>query len=114
METTILHPNGTFAVELGVMLNDEDVTGTTEKYRRGYWVALTHNVVTDQLQFDLTVENLIENNYDLIGVWYDDEKDVTNVDGTRHVEDLIQAVMLGRVNNQKAIWDIKHNREIFI
>lgn len=106
------HPDGTFAVENGVMLNNDELTGSTERYSSGYWVALTNNVVADEIQFDEAVEKLIENGEQYIGVWYDDQYDVTYVDGVEHVVDLIKAIELAREYDQEAIYDIAHKSEI--
>jgi hypothetical protein len=110
------HPDGTFAVEFGVLINgrDDELTGSTEQYSSGYWVAVTNNVVLDKLQFDEAIEDLIETGYKLIGVWYDKDKDVTYVDGVEHVTDLIKAIQLGREYNQDAIYDIAHKSEIYV
>ena len=106
------HPDGTFAVENGVMLNNDDLTGSTERYSSGYWVGVTNNVVLDETQFDEAVDELIDDGHKLIGVWYDTERDVTYVDGVIHVVDLIEAIKSARATKQEAIYDIANKSEI--
>ena len=110
------HPDGTFAVENGVMLNgkDDELTGLTKQYSSGYWVGVTNNVVLDKFQFDEAVEELIDDGHSLIGVWYDTERDVTYVDGVIHFNDLIRAIEAARTTGQEAIYDIAHKSTIYV
>ena len=48
----------------------------------------------------------------LIGVWKDSETGLYHVDVSVHVEDLREAIFIGKKNKQKAIWDIFENKEI--
>lgn len=116
MTTTFAPDNGTFAVERGYLLNgkDNDLTRATAEFSVGYWVGTKGYTVHNELGFGMAVEILIKNNYKQIGIWTDPSSGQTYVDGVMHVEDLIHAINLGRIHNQKAIWDIAHNTEIWV
>lgn len=101
--------NGTWEVIDGKLVDTDPAI-----FDQGYWVAITNTVALDENQLDGLVLGHIENGAKFVGIWYDKDKDVTFVDETELVGDLIDAIKLGRKHHQDAIWDIAHKTEIHI
>ncbi len=83
--------------------------------RIGYWVAETdYNAPKDMADLPLFAEQVMED-HDVtrVGIWTDNEGQV-KIDATHWVQDLLQAVAIGRFWRQTAIWDIKRGQTIYI
>lgn len=50
--------------------------------------------------------------WELFGVWVDPDTGVRHVDLVRHVFGYLDAVVLARGHNQKAIWDLRNQKAI--
>ena len=74
----------------------------------GYFVAVTKNDLTLRRFSELMVAE------GLLGVWIDPKTGVREVDATLWVESLEDAIRVGREFDQKAIWDCKANKEVWL
>lgn len=57
-------------------------------------------------------KDLLENENNFIGTWYDSKTNTTYLDVSIHESNQSKAIELGKSHNQKAIWDLKNNEEI--
>lgn len=83
----------------------------------GYWVAVSKTYYG--LAGDLTALGSIAKWYpakvgDYIGVWSEGENLSQEFDLVAHIDNLEDAMRIGRNNNQKAIWDIANNTEVWL
>ena len=81
----------------------------------GYWVAESdYDAPEDYKDLVIFAEEVMEqHNVTRVGIWTDDEGQV-KVDATHWVQDLLQAVAMGRFWRQTAIYDIKRKQTIYI
>jgi hypothetical protein len=83
----------------------------------GYWVAESDHNVNHIETYDELVSfaRWVEDRYDVayVGVWTDDDGNRV-LDATHYVEDILEAIAIGRMWNQRAIWDIKHGHAIYL
>jgi hypothetical protein len=86
-------------------------------FTEGYWVAETDHNVNHIETYDELVSfaRWVEDRYDVahVGMWTDDDGNRV-LDATHYVEDILEAIAIGRMWNQKAIWDIKHGHAIYL
>ena len=107
MSTTTATESGTWQVVDGKLYETPK-----SLFDQGYWVAKSNNVAYNENEVDRFVIGLIDEGAWFIGIWTDGGK--TYVDDTVLVGDLIDAIQLARKYDQKAIWDIAHNTEIWV
>ena len=74
----------------------------------GYFVAVTKNDLTLRRFSEMMVGE------GLVGVWVDPKTGVREVDSTLWIESLEDAIRVGREFDQKAIWDCKSNKEVWL
>ena len=80
----------------------------------GYWVASTSVEHEDEYtDYSETAWYVVKKTgCEFVGVWTANKK--TYVDASHYVENIYQAIALGQYWKQYAIWDIKHNSEIWV
>ena len=91
------------------------ISGTEHDLTTGYWVAETDYPApaNDNVLHKFAEELVISYGVDYVGI-YINSKNETKIDASHHVEDLLQAVAIGRYWGQESIWDIKHSQLIYI
>jgi len=81
--------------------------------KKGFFVALTNNYNND---FNIVIENLFKLKDDfkqfeknlLIGLWFNSENKTYYLDLSLYIENKKYALMIGKLFNQKAIFNIKN------
>ena len=87
--------DGTYTVIDGGMLN----------FKSGYQVGThqgTYAEVKTEAELEVIVQELKDAGHEVYGLW--GERGVIEVDPSTHVQDLQEALALGRANGQAAIW----------
>lgn len=107
--TTTIAENGTWQV-----INGKLYSPHPDVFSVGYWVGVSNHVARDADQMDRITIDLIDNGAEFVGIWTNEKTGEIYVDQATHVTDLIPAIYLARSYNQKAIWDIAHNTEIWV
>ena len=96
-------------------LNDKDV----KKFN--YIVSVKNIVICKNLSLEYDLNILIKNilddkimQYDSIGLWFDKDTKLYNLDANYHVYGLKSALRMAELNSQKAIFDIQKNKVILL
>ncbi len=93
-------------------LKDNDgitlINGNKVSYNKGYQVA-THGIETRDAQFALKTINEFDGN---AGVWY--SKKIFYIDYSMHVDNLEDAIRIGKENNQQSIFDWENTNLIWL
>ena len=100
--------DGTYSINQGEFYQ-------VKSWTTGYWVAETHNIYvpkTHEERLEYAQGMMDRYGTPFVGVWRDGED--IYFDASHHVEDLIQAIAMGRHWKQSTIWDIKYNQLIRI
>jgi hypothetical protein len=105
---TMTTQDGTYYINQGELVLVDYLT-------LGYWVAESdYDAPEDYKDLVIFAQQVMED-HDVtrVGIWTDDEGQV-KVDATHWVQDLLQAVAMGRFWRQTAIYDIKRKQTIYI
>jgi hypothetical protein len=86
--------------------------GTIIEPECGYQVGIGELFTTKDLGFLLQIIDYLLEHYDDFGIWYDNDDQIYVIDKCIYVENLDDAINLGKLNEQKAIYDWKTQDDI--
>jgi hypothetical protein len=109
----------TEALQDGTYIYNPDTRDLTlvTMFKTGYWVAQTNDEMGNTwIDSVINRAEALREHYltPFVGIWTYDKDGTVFVDASHHVDDIYEAIALGRRWNQKSIWDIKHGTEIHI